>query len=75
MNDQETYTRQQVKDILHSIRYDDILTEDEIIELTREIIKIYKQCRERKLPDCLIMSGLYFAINKGAEKYYELGGT
>ena len=75
MDEEKIYSRNDMKKILHCIGYDDILTEEELLEMIRLTIKLYKQCRERQLPDCLIMSGLHFAVNKGAEKYIELGGN
>ena len=75
MDEEKIYTRSDVKKIIHCIDYNDILEEDEMIELMRLVIKLYTQCRERQIPDCLIMSGLHFAVNKGAEKYRELGGV
>ena len=73
MSDKDMYTREQVKDILHSITYEDILTEDERYDIIRLVLQIYGQARQRKIPDCLIKAGLHNAVEIGVQKHYELG--
>lgn len=73
MKEQQTYTREQVKDILHSLSYEDIFDEDETYEIIRFVLDMYGRARQRKLPDCLIKAGLHNAIEMGIQKHYELG--
>ena len=71
---ERVYTESQVKDIIHKITYEDILTEEELLSIVRLVISLYTRAKEEKTPDCLIQGALHNAIEIGVQKYYELGG-
>ena len=69
------YTKEEVRQILHSITYEDILEEDEYMDIIKTILRVYEKARKRNTPDCLIKAGIHNAVEIGCGKYYELGGN
>ena len=72
---ERVYTESQVKDILHSITYSDVLTEDDLLSVIRLVIDLYSKCKNERTPDCLIQGALHNAVEIGIQKYFEIRGT
>ena len=70
---EQMFTREQVKDIISCLSYEDIFDEDETYEIIRFVLDMYGRARQRKTPDCLIRAGLHNAVEMGITKHYELG--
>ena len=71
---ERTYTESQVKDILHSITYSDVLTEEDLLSIVRLVIEIYSKCKNERTPDCLIQGALHNAVEISIQKYFEING-
>ena len=70
--DSEVFTREQVKDIISHISYEDILSEEDVLNMIRLVMAIYEKGRDDKTPECLLRIALYNAVDMGIQKYYEI---
>ena len=73
-SDSEMFTKEQVKDIISHISYEDILSEEDVLSIIRMVMSVYKNGREDKTPECLLRIALYNAVDMGIQKYYEIIG-
>ena len=70
-NNKRMYTVDEVKNIINSITYDDLLDDDDHYDLVELSMRLYQKGRKGDSPDCLLRAALHHAVEEGI-KYYEM---
>ena len=74
MDQMRTYSIEEVKDIINSIDYNDLLDEDDYFDLIKLCMLLYQKGRKGNSPDCLLRSALHHAVEEGIKYYYIFEG-
>lgn len=74
MSKQKMYTVEEVKDIINSIDYEDLMDDDDYFALVELSMLLYQKGRKGNSPDCLLRSVIHKAVEEGIEYYYRFGG-
>ena len=74
MNQMRLYTSEEVKDIINSIDYNDLLDEDDYFDLVELSMRLYQKGRKGNSPDCLLRSALHHAVEEGIKYFYMFEG-
>ena len=70
-NNKRMYTAEEVKEIINSIDYDDLLDDDDHYDLVELSMRLYQKGRKGKSPDCFLRAALHHAVEEGI-KYFEM---
>lgn len=73
-NEQRMYTVDEVKNIINSIDYSDLLDDDDHYDLVELSMRLYQKGRKGNSPDCLLRSALHHAVEEGIKYYYIFEG-
>lgn len=73
-NNKRMYTADEVKDIINSITYDNLLDDDDHYDLVELSMRLYQKGRKGKSPDCLLRAALHQAVEEGIKYYYIFEG-
>ena len=72
--EEKMYTKEDIKKIINSIDYADILDDNDFFDLVEKAMMVYQKGRKGNSPDILLRAGLHNAIEEGIKYYYRFGG-
>ena len=73
-DDEKVYSKNDVREIINNITYEDILDDDEWFSLVEKVMLTYQRGRKGQSPDCLLRAALHKAVDEGIDYYYKFGG-